>query len=260
MNDTQVLQNYIAVELELYDRLVRDLTARGARRFGMPALVWATRAQQNWQGLNRASIAIPPSLLAPYDIDHTAFNAAGTMMKYRLRGYNTLRELHRIAIFCPELLHAGPTCQVLELGAGSCANKDVLEHFGHTVTLADDLAGMGAAYAPIHQTLDVAPIQFDGTTLPYSFAEQSFDYVFCNQAIDAFGPIDIWPDILAQMQRITRKKLVVVFNPDYSRDMQRLENFVQGFCAKGATARTARCPDTGLPALVLDCRTQAVVL
>lgn len=54
---------------------------------------------------------------------------------------------------------------------------------------------------------------FDGGILPYAYEDKSFDYVYCYQAIDAFGPADKWVDYIAEFCRIARKAVVVGFNP-----------------------------------------------
>ena len=114
------------------------------------------------------------------------------------------------------------------------------------------MAGRGSCYEPIHKWLDVDIIDFDGGILPFDMADKSYDHILCYQALDAYAEPGHWMDRILQMERIARKKIVLVFNPDGYRKFASVENIMAEIAQKYKSTKQAVCPDSNLPAMTID--------
>lgn len=267
-NNWRLLRKYIQAENASYAELVaaRPRTASFVKMKDR----WFKRTRRSWVSLNDRGIAIPPAFLTPYNFPKEAFlpddldsvMESGrliyemTQLKYQLRGHNALRELDRWSTFCPEVVDPDTSYDILELSSGGCGGAEVAHHFGHTYQPTDFLAGRGSVYAPIHASLNLSVIDFDGSKTPYGFADKSFDMVACFQAIDAYGDEEHYPAFIDEMLRIARRKVVIVFNPGLRARREKLENGDEALIKAPLTERYKniafmRCPSTGRPAAVI---------
>ena len=171
------------------------------------------------------------------------------MWKYLVRSVNSERAWVRLNHHTPELLSGREKMKILEVSTAHGAMLDILRHYGHEVRgtdfnwvskaqwdrkipltrpwfkeILDNVSSkshrnlcnddiVGWPYQPIIESLDLNVDIFDGGTLPYHYEDKSFDYLYCYQAIDAFGPADKWIDYITEFCRIARKAVVVGFNP-----------------------------------------------
>lgn len=189
---------------------------------GRPAVSWHERlirsffyrALHAWRLLNAMNLPVPDSMLEPYRIGVERFERENTHDKYRIRPYNLLREYLRIACLSPELLV--PECKetVLDLSSGSCGTFELMRNTKVTVSCADALSRDDGTvpFAPFWEELGVEIIPFDGRQRPFPFESKSFDVVLCSQAIDAFGQPETYPESIAEICRIARRKAVIILN------------------------------------------------
>jgi hypothetical protein len=250
INSQDVLEAYIEREKTLHARKIDTVGSEAMRKYGTNYNKWTKRTRNLWLELTDEKVKIHDSLLETYPIDFNSFFDSNITMKYQIRGYNCLRELFRISRFCPELLDPETNYDVLELSAGSCANHEVLSLYNNTVTLADYFDGRGSAYTPIYEWLGIEPIDFDGSRMPYGMADDSYDYVLCNQALNAYGKPALWPAYIREMVRIARQKVVLVFN-SYPRHREAHTDFARELWRIYPDVKTATCPDTKLPAVII---------
>ena len=251
LNNQDILEAYIEREKSLHAKKTDTVGSEAMRKYGTNYNKWTKRTRNLWQELTENGVKIHDSLLETYPIDFNNFFNSNITMKYQIRGYNCLRELLRIAKFCPELLKPEREYKILELSAGSCANYEVLSLYNNNVTLADYFDGKGSAYTPIYDSLGIEPIDFDGAKIPYGMGDDSYDYVLCNQAVNAYGPPDQWAAFVGEMARIARQKVVLVLNR-YPRQPEAQTDFAKEVCGLYPDVRTTSCPDTKLPAVVIS--------
>ncbi len=172
-----------------------------------------------------------------------------TMWKYLHRGQNCRRAWARINMHMPETLTTGESLDILEFSTAHGAMLEIWRNHGHKVRGTDyawAVEGSGAMhkgvrktwhsdllsqvketahentrsepvagwpYQSIIESLDLEVDLFDGGALPYGYADKSFDVLCCYQAIEAYAHPDQWLDILAEFCRVTRKTIVLGFNP-----------------------------------------------
>lgn len=267
MTSRPILRQYIKSELNAYTDLLKQQP--GANVVTARLKTWIARTRKAWATLDQKGIAIPDEFLAPYKIEKKSFFpddvstgrrrllTSMVQLKYQLRGYNMLREYSRCVEFFPEITDPDTSYDILELSSGSCASFEVAKYFGNNLQTTEFLGGRGSVYEPIHKALGLDVVSFDGSQLPYSFADQSYDIVLCYQAIDAYGDIENYHDFISEMLRVARKKVVIVFNPGLhdgdrlsSEDFQAwLNKFLQ---ANFPEAKPGTCPSTTLPAIVIE--------
>lgn len=170
------------------------------------------------------------------------------MWKYLVRRPNLEKAWVRMHHHAPELLTGGPKKRILEFSTAHGANLEVLRHFGHDVRGTDynwvpeDIWSVphpvrkpwhgeilknvqakshknqinpdiqGWPYQPIIESLGIEVDIFNGGELPYKYDDKSFDYIFCYQAIDAYGPPERWAEFLTEFCRIAKTGVIVGFN------------------------------------------------
>lgn len=231
---------------------------------------WLRRTGRSWKSLNKNGVQIPSNFLKPYDFPKKDFLPADfaqviksgrlsyemVQTKYQLRAHNVLREFDRWNTLCPELMQSEASYDILELSSGGCGGAEVAHHFGHNYQATDYLAGRGSVYAPIHTSLGLTVIDFDGSQTPYGFADKSYDYVACFQAIDAYGDEDAYPDFIDEMLRIARQRVVLIFNPGRKARREKITGGAELLIKKPLLDRYSginffRCPSTGMPAAVI---------
>ncbi len=269
MNELRAFKRYIKAEKTSYAELTM---ARPAAQFLQDRIdPWIRRTRQSWRSLDGKGVQIPAEFLEPYpfpkndflsddfeDIVNTRrliFEVA--QIKYQLRGHNLLRELDRCVTLYPEAMDPDTQLSILELSAGGCGGAEVAKHYGNSYQATDFTTGRGSVYAPIHRSLDLSVIDFDGSKTPYDFDDGAFDIVACFQAIDAYGYEDRYQTFIDEMLRIARKKVVIVFNPGIRAKEEKLENGFEDLIKKplentykGLTF--LQCPSTGAPAVTID--------
>jgi hypothetical protein len=163
--------------------------------------------------------------------------------KYLLRKENIRRAWARIHHHFPETLTPGKPLDILEFSTAHGAMLEVWRHFGHHVR-GTDFGGwpdnynkraerpkfltpafevthtnpraaqnLGWIYQPIIEGLGLAVDVFDAGTLPYAYADKSFDVICCYQAIEAYATPEHWGDVVDEFCRIARQSIVIGFNP-----------------------------------------------
>lgn len=170
------------------------------------------------------------------------------MWKYLVRLQNSSRAWVRIHQHAPETLTAAPL-DILELSTAHGAQLEIWRSLGHRVhgtdfnwATEDSMAQSkpatqpwqrklmtnlraiahentsaplinGWPYQPIIESLGLDVTLHNGAILPYPFADKSYDYVFCYQAIEAYGPPAEWGRFVDEFCRIARKRVIIGFNP-----------------------------------------------
>jgi len=251
INDHATFKNYVHSEKQLHARKVKELGAEKMQKYRSTYNKWTKRTGNHWETLTKKNIAIHDSFLVPYSISFSDFFESGIMQKYQIRGYNCLRELLRTATLCPELLDKEKSYEVLELSSGSCANYEVLTQYNNKVDVTDYLGGRGSSYQPIHRWLNIDVLDFDGSQLPYVFENNSYDYILCYQAIDAYGTPEFGLSVVEQLARVARKKIVLVLNP-FAGTQDVREHFQNAICQRFEKTTLARCPDTNHPTVIIE--------
>lgn len=274
MNDWKVLRRYLRAEKQDYAALAK---ARPATAFYLQGLdKWLRRTRRSWSSLDAQGIRIPDTFLTPYGFSKELFltddfeNMAGTgrmiyevaQLKYQLRGHNILRELDRWATLMPEVLDPKRKYSILELSSGGCGGAEVASYFGNDFQATEFTQGRGSAYTPIHDALGLSVIEFDGTKIPYPFADNSHDIVICFQAIDAYGMEEDYSGFIDEMLRIARHKVAIIFNPGIRAKREKradgYETLIKGpLEARYSGMVFSRCPSTGQPAVTIDPNSQS---
>lgn len=166
------------------------------------------------------------------------------MFKYLERKNNLARSWTRIFHHMPEVIGHSDRLSCLEFGTAHGGMLELFRALGHDATgtdfpwrdvkpavptrpwhqglidrvlenshdnpVADPIEGW--VYQPIIESLGLDVRMLDGRSYPYPFEDKSFDVVCCYQAVDAFGPPDAWPQIVAEFCRIARKAVIVGYN------------------------------------------------
>lgn len=201
------------------------------------------------QAAERQEWVLPPPMdfSVPYALgDYPETRVRRIMFKYMERRTNLSRAWTRICHHFPETIDADPLA-CLEFGTAHGAMLEVWRALGHRVAgtdfpwragkeavlspsrpwhrqaLADCMArGRGGtqadpvegwAYQPIIESLGLDVRLIDGRNWPYPFEDKSFDIVCAYQAIDAFAPPEMWPEVVGEFCRIARRAVVVGYNP-----------------------------------------------
>jgi hypothetical protein len=254
------VSGYIAAEQAAYEAATVTHPRVAARRFapGKQA-IWYRRMTRLMAWHRERGLDVPGALMRPYRLGVVERARAGIPLKYQYRGLNSLRELGRAHVMFPEMMAADAPLSVLDLSAGGCGIADVYGHFAHEVCVNDyfvpDKDGIPRSpYAAIHADLGLDCRHFDGRDRPYRFDSGAFDIVLCHQAIDAYGPVEAWPEALDEMLRIARRAVGLVLNPPAPRTPE-TEAQAAAFVADACTrlgARQGECPETGMVTLRID--------
>lgn len=262
MGYESIAETYIAAEEALYVAASRARPAVASRRFPAEKREkWyrRVRAVAKWLDTNGPEPdTVLAEIMTPYEIGIMDRLAARLPIKYQYRGLNGLREYARLWTMFPELLGEAPPQDVLELSCGACGIFDVLSRYGHNVKSYDYLDKdaknpLGTSYAGIHKALGVACQHFDGRARPYGFAPDSFDIVLVHQALDAYGAVAEWHQIVADLLVIARRSVGLVLNPPAHKDQENREKGTAFINEMKDTygAIVSQCPETELPTLVI---------
>ncbi|MCG7521250.1 methyltransferase domain-containing protein [Ruegeria sp. Ofav3-42] len=255
---------YSKVEQEAYSAFASTISEEDGKalRLGRRT-VWLRRTRILSRFLSEQGIALPEEFLRPYAIPVSERISSGIPLKYQFRGYNILRDLARVAIAAPELLQPDTApVSVLDPSAGGCGVVEAMRHYGHSVTSRDYFdpeqpLSLGNAYREIHAEIGVDIQNFDGRSRPYGFEDDSFDYVFCFQALDAYAPMSDWSEAVEELLRIASKGVILVFNPS-GRDKTGLIGGIYRMLLqlepRDLDVTSFTCPDTNLPGMKLQYR------
>lgn len=187
---------------------------------------------------------MPASFPAHYALgDYSERQLIRIARKYLYRRENLQRAWARVHHHFPETLSAQNPLDILEFSTAHGAMLEVWRHFGHRVrgtdfagwpdnynskakvpafldallaTVHDNPRGpktLGWVYQPIIESLGLEVDLFDAGNLPYAYADKSCDVICCYQAIEAYGPPDIWMQVADEFCRIARQSIVIGFNP-----------------------------------------------
>ncbi|MET4103205.1 SAM-dependent methyltransferase [Roseovarius sp. MBR-78] len=250
---------YVAAEEAAYDAAARERPHVARRQFPKgKQRIWHRRIERLIDWHREGGFDLPAALMRPYALPVMARVSHRIPLKYQYRGLNALRELARAHVMFPEITTSAPL-SVLDLSAGGCGVADVYGHYGHRVTIRDYFATGpdGVArnpYEAIHREVGLDCAHFDGRARPYGFDSGGFDLVLCHQALDAYGPVASWPEAVAEMLRIARHAVGLVFNPPAPRNPEteaEAAAFVETLRVQHQT-RTGICPETGLLMLRID--------
>lgn len=197
----------------------------------------------------------PPELLTPYPIDDpNAGKERAIQAKYTKRDSNIRRCWNRVQLYLPELMHEGAPQKIFEMSTAHAGMLEVLRHFGHDVE-GNDYANMVQAknldhattfrslndqtfsrdvddygiqanedgvfdtwpYREITESVDIPVKLFDAGVVPYPLDDKSQDYLLCFQAIEHYCHPEHWMEIVHEFCRVTRKSIVLLLNPIFSR-------------------------------------------
>lgn len=271
----KTFQAYKRAEMAAYERYFSETNADGPNdKFNAALKMWLNRTKKLVLGNFSDDDVIPGHLLQSYETPPGDRIAASIQIKYQLKGLNSLREYLRTRAYTPELVNpkGRKKYRILNPSAGAAGLTSALAPYGHTVDINDffdqpefgNPERYGPSYRWVHEELGIDCPHFDGRERPYAYADQSYDYVFCHQAIDVYGSIDEWPDIIDDFRRIAVKKVALVLNPPANHDglpravhkvqrREKLAQFVES-AAKSFRGKVSSCPETLLPALVVSGR------
>ncbi|MEM6408261.1 MAG: class I SAM-dependent methyltransferase [Pseudomonadota bacterium] len=163
--------------------------------------------------------------------------------KYLGRHMNLRRAWVRICTHLPETTIPGTSYDILEFSTAHGAMLELWRALGHRVHGTDFEASEetikryaamkprmqaafetshanpiaadrpGWAYQPVIESIGVQVDLFDAGVTPYRYADKSFDYICCYQAIEAYAAPEDWGRIVAEFCRIARRAVVIGFNP-----------------------------------------------
>ena len=112
--------------------------------------------------------------------------------------------LSHINRFIPEIKTGGYS--ILDMSCGSGAMLEVARMYGNDIQGTDEPF---CVYLPLLKSQNIPYLPVDGSNLPYPFEDNSFDIVASMHAIFFFS-IDKWVDIVRDLCRISRKKVLVI--------------------------------------------------
>jgi len=253
-------RNYIRLETSLYREAAEKSPRVAKRRFPTGRQrIWLRRTARLSKWLDQNGVEVPAKIMSPYELDVLERCRARIPLKYQYRALNALREMARTHVLFPELLAGDEPAEIIDLSAGGCGNADVLGQYGHKVEVCDyhdanAINPVGHSYTEIHKFLGLECRFFDGRDLPYAFPDESHDIVLVYQAIDAYGPVALWYDIVDELLRIARRSVGLVLNPAVPRTTENealMAAFIQDM-RRDRNAFVSTCPETSLPALRID--------
>jgi SAM-dependent methyltransferase len=193
----------------------------------------------------------PAEFTAPYPIAPEVLESlAGVVQrKYIMRFKNVRRSWAHLLQYMPELMAPGATPRrVLEMSTAHGATLEVLRHKGHDARGNDfaNFIGNGASvdtrfrrigevdltqeadthgqhsgdgrisdwpYRPIIEAMGLPVDLFDAGSLPYPYADQSFDCVLCFDAIEHYCHPKDWLQIIGEFVRLARESVLLITNP-----------------------------------------------
>ncbi|MFB9149880.1 hypothetical protein [Roseovarius ramblicola] len=260
MKAISLARNYIRLETSLYREAAEKSPRVAKRRFPTGRQrIWLRRTARLSKWLDESGVEVPAKIMSPYALGVLDRCRARIPLKYQYRALNGLRELARTHVLFPELLSDGEPVEIIDLSAGGCGTADVLGQYGHKVEICDyfdanKINPMGHSYAELHKFLGLNCRFFDGRSLPYEFADESRDIVLVYQAIDAYGPVAMWYDIVDELLRIARRSVGLVLNPAIPKTPENEAQVVAfiGDMKRDYGATVSTCPETSLPALRID--------
>lgn len=194
---------------------------------------------------------VPAEFFKPYQLGrYSEDRIQDVMWKYLSHEQNIERAWVRINHHMPETLDSAQPLDILEFSTAHGAMLEIWRREGHRVVgtdfawtsedgarvkhkgvrkpwhrqMLDDVRRTkhtgkpgkvieGWPYQPIIESLDLDVRLFDGGVRPYPFEDDSFDVVCCFQAIEAYSEPEGWLDTIREFCRISRKSVVVGFNP-----------------------------------------------
>jgi hypothetical protein len=186
----------------------------------------------------------PVDVNLPYALGNYEFSdvSAAIAKKYLNRSANLKRAWARICTHLPETTSTNEKLDILEFSTAHGAMLEIWQALGHNATGTDycvpkkfkkkyrpvgqdhpifrnehtnPLSDRNEdwVYQPIIESLGANVCLFDAGQTPYHFGDNSFDYVCCYQAIEAYAVPGNWDRIVKEFCRITRRAVVIGFNP-----------------------------------------------
>lgn len=186
----------------------------------------------------------PVDLERPYALGNYAFQDVSTAIarKYLDRSANLQRAWVRICTHMPEIIGTDETLSILEFSTAHGAMLEIFQALGHNAEGTDycvpqqyrrkfkpvspdnavfrslhsnpvAVSQDGWLYQPIIESIGGKVHLFDAGQTPYAFADDSFDYVCCYQALDSYADPSGWEAIVEEFCRIARRAVVIGFNP-----------------------------------------------
>lgn len=186
---------------------------------------------------------IPLNLEEQYKLrDYAYEDVSGRIQKkYLNRALNLQRAWIRICSLLPETLSEGSNLDIIEFSTAHGAMLEIWRHFGHSVTGTDiclpvaphrkhrpvdpssaifenshsnprEPLRAGWVYQPIIESIGIKVDLFDAGIIPYSYEDNSFDYLCCYHAINSYAHPSEWIRIVDEFCRIARRAVVIGFN------------------------------------------------
>lgn len=186
----------------------------------------------------------PLDIKKPYALANYAFDdvSSAVAKKYLDRTANLKRAWTRICTHFPETVASNEQLKILEFSTAHGAMLEIWNALGHDAQGTDycvpkqfakryrpidanhpvfqDLHSnpmkaveSGWIYQPIIESIGGKVHLFNAGQTPYHFEDNSFDYICCYQAIEAYALPDQWDRIVAEFCRIARRGVVIGFNP-----------------------------------------------
>jgi hypothetical protein len=188
--------------------------------------------------------APPLDINEPYKLGNYAQSdvSGAIAKKYLDRAANIKRSWTRICTHLPETVDTTERLKILDFSTAHGAMLEIWNALGHDAEGTDyavpeghgkkyrkissddqvfqSLHGnpvgkvqSGWIYQPIIESIGARVHLFDAGKVPYNFADKSFDYICCYQAIEAYAVPAEWDKIVDEFCRIARRGIVIGFNP-----------------------------------------------
>lgn len=213
-------------------------------------------------------LPIPEGFSSAYELgNYSEGQIRNVMWKYLVRRQNIARAWTRINQHLPETLNSDESLEILEFSTAHGAMLEIWRSFGHRVVGTDfawttedkkvqkrgvkkewhtdalrDVSAKkhnnliekrieGWPYQPIIESLDLDVRLFDAGSLPYPFEDNSFDVICCYQAIEAYAPPEHWLRVVHELCRVSRKTVLIGYNPLASEDEMEPEQWASARAA-----------------------------
>jgi hypothetical protein len=186
----------------------------------------------------------PLDIAKPYALGNYAFDDVSSAIakKYLDRTANLKRAWTRICTHLPETVETDEKLTILEFSTAHGAMLEVWSALGHDAQGTDycvpkrfskrykqitaghpvfasthsqpiKAVQSGWIYQPVIESIGAKVHLFNAGQVPYDFEDNSFDYICCYQAIEAYAAPADWDKIVSEFCRIARRGVVIGFNP-----------------------------------------------
>ena len=156
-------------------------------------------------------MTIPHELFGPWkNLDESKLQCPKNF-KYKNRNYTLKVQWQNCLQLIPDYLkHQNKS--VIDISAANGSALEIFKYFNYKVLAIDYFLRPGK-YELFLQSQNIPYINHDCSILPYPIKDQSFDLLLNFGAITQYDVnVDVWPKILDEFARITKKTIAVIIN------------------------------------------------